>query len=224
VAEYVDKYTERACKRQMRTIRCVNEQGMDEETLIQCSLQGDKNAFNQLILHYQGLAYSVAYRTLRDTETAADAVQDSFLKAYRALNTFEGGNFKAWLLRIVTNTCYDLLRSQQRRPTDSLDDLPVEHEYIPHLVDATESPTQYAERMELNQVIEAGIEMLPPEQRVTLVLCDIHGCSYEEIAEITGTAMGTVKSRLSRGRARLRDYLYQRPELLPTTFRPKNES
>jgi RNA polymerase sigma-70 factor (ECF subfamily) len=197
---------------------------MDEQTLIQRSLQGDIQSFNQLVLDYQGLAFSVAYRTLHDTEAAADAVQDSFLKAFRALRSFEGGNFKAWLLRIVTNTCYDVLRSKQRRPTESLDDLPVEQEYIPYLTDTAETPEQHAERMELNQFLEAGIQSLPPDQRMVVLLCDIHGFSYEEIAEITGVAMGTVKSRLSRGRIRLRDYLYRRPELLPAAFRPKGES
>jgi RNA polymerase sigma-70 factor (ECF subfamily) len=194
---------------------------MGEQALIQRATEGDVNAFNELVLEYQGLAYSVAYRTLHDADAAADAVQDSFFKAYRALHSFEGGNFKAWLLRIVTNTCYDVLRTWQRRPTDSLDDVPVDQDYVPHLVDATEAPEQFAERMELNSLIEQGIKTLPPDQQVVVVLCDIHGCSYEEIAEITGVAMGTVKSRISRARAKLRDYLYQRPELLPSTYRPK---
>lgn len=193
---------------------------MDEQKLIQRSIEGDTRAFNELILAYQGLAFSVAYRTLHNSDAAADAVQDSFLKAFRALHTFEGGNFKAWLLRIVTNTCYDVLRSWKRRPTDSLEDLPVDQDYVPHLVDSAEAPEQFAERMELNELIERGIQTLPPDQQIVMVLCDIHGCSYEEIAEITGVAMGTVKSRISRARGKLRDYLYQHPELLPATYRP----
>ena len=197
---------------------------MNESVLIQRSLAGEIEPFNELVLHYQGLAFSVAYRMLQDSETAADAVQDSFVKAFRALHTFKGGNFKAWLLRIVTNTCYDVLRSRQRRATESLDDLPVEQEYAHQLLDDTESPEQHAERMELNSAIEQGIQSLPPDQRLALILCDVHGYAYEEIAEITQMPIGTVKSRISRGRAKLRNYLYRQPELLPSTFRPTEEA
>ncbi len=195
---------------------------MDEQTAIARALKGEPNAFNQLVLTYQNLAYSVAFRVLQNESAAADAVQDSFIKAYRALPTFNGGSFKSWLTRIVVNTCYDILRVQQRRATDSLDDLPVEHDYIPALVDQAEGPEAYAERMELNGWIEHGLRALPTEQRTVLALCDIHGYAYEEIAEVTGLPMGTVKSRISRARARLRDYLLQKPELLPATFRPYN--
>ena len=94
-----------------------------EQTVIQRAITGDLEAFNQLVLAYQKLAYSVAYRTLQDSEAAADAVQDSFIKAYRAIGGFQGGSFKSWIIRIVVNTCYDLLRSKQQRLTDSLDDL-----------------------------------------------------------------------------------------------------
>ena len=197
---------------------------MNESVLIQRSLAGEIEPFNELVLHYQGLAFSVAYRMLQDSEAAADAVQDSFVKAFRALHTFKGGNFKAWLLRIVTNTCYDVLRSRQRRATESLDDLPVEQEYAHQLLDDAESPEQHAERMELNSAIEQGIQSLPPDQRLALILCDVHGYAYEEIAEITQMPIGTVKSRISRGRAKLRNYLYRQPELLPSTFRPTEEA
>ncbi len=193
---------------------------MDEQSIIARALEGEVNAFNQLVLKYQNLAYSVAYRILQEESASADAVQDSFIKAYRALATFQGGNFKSWLTRIVVNTCYDLLRARQRRATDSLDDLPAEAEYLPHLVDHAEGPEAHAERMELNQLIEYGIRALPIEQRTALVLCDIHGYAYEEIAEITSLPIGTVKSRISRARTRLRDFLLQNPELLPSTFRP----
>jgi len=124
------------------------------------------------------------------------------------------------LTRIVVNTCYDVLRVQQRRAIDSLDALPAEHESIPALVDRTEEPEAYAERMELNHWIEQGLRALPAQQRTVLALCDIHGYAYAEIAAVTGLAMGAVKSRIKRGRTRLRDYLLRKPELLPATFRP----
>ena len=197
---------------------------MNDDLLIERSLNGELDAFNQLVLEYQNLAYSVAYRLLFNTEAAADAVQDSFIKAYRALESFRGGSFRSWLMRIVTNTCYDQLRAQKRQRTDSLDDFPVEEEFVTQLIDGRESPDQFVERQELSEMIEAAIASLPDDQRTVLVLCDIHGYAYEEIAEMTGVTMGTVKSRISRARGRMRDYLQTRhSELLPAAFRPDIE-
>jgi RNA polymerase sigma-70 factor (ECF subfamily) len=195
-------------------------QSIDEQTAISQARRGEINAFNQLVLAYQGMAYSVAYRMLQDEAAAADVVQESFFKAYRALHGFQGGNFKSWLMRIVVNSCYDVLRIRQRYNSQSLDDPNVEPDYADQLVDHAESPESYAERMELNELLEVGMRSLPPDQRTVLVLCDVQGHSYEEIADITGFAMGTVKSRISRARSKLRNFLLQRSELLPTTFRP----
>ncbi|HXF64966.1 MAG TPA: sigma-70 family RNA polymerase sigma factor [Caldilineaceae bacterium] len=194
----------------------------DEQAAIEQALAGDLNAFNRLVVKYQRLAYSVAYRLMQSEDAASDAVQDSFIKAFRALHTFKGGQFKSWLMRIVVNTCYDMLRVQQRYVTESIGDEPDEEGAATYLVDQSESPHEYAERMELNQLIELGIRSLPPDQRLVLTLCDVHGYSYEEIVEITGYPMGTVKSRISRARTKLRDFLLQQPELLPSTLRPKH--
>jgi RNA polymerase sigma-70 factor (ECF subfamily) len=198
----------------------------DEQRAIARALDGDLNAFNELVVKYQRLAFSVAYRMLQNEEAAADAVQDGFLKAYRALAGFKGGLFKSWLLRIVVNTCYDVLRVQKRYTTEPIDDEPTDGQdevRVAHqLVDQTESPDAYVERMELSSYIEIGIRALPPDQRLVLTLCDIHGYAYEEIAEITGYPMGTVKSRISRARTKLREYLLEHPELLPASFRPKH--
>ena len=198
----------------------------DEQRAIARALGGDLHAFNELVVKYQRLAYSVAYRMLQNEESAADAVQEGFLKAYRALAGFKGGLFKSWLLRIVVNTCYDVLRVQQRYTTEPIDEEPAEGQdevRVAHqLVDQSESPEAYVERMELSSFIEVGIRALPPDQRLVLTLCDIHGYAYEEIAEITGYPMGTVKSRISRARTKLREYLLEHPELLPASFRPKH--
>lgn len=196
---------------------------MDQQALIERALDGDLNAFNQLVVEYQNLAYSVAFRLLNDSDGAADAVQDSFIKAFRALDSFRGGNFKSWLMRIVTNTCYDVLRARKRRKTDSLEDIPVENEYIPALTDRRESPQQYVERQELARLIMMAIQDLPEDQRVSIVLCDVEGYTYEEISDITGVAIGTVKSRISRARGKVRDMLIRHPELLPSAFRPSEE-
>ena len=196
---------------------------MDEQALIDSARKGDARAFNQLVLLYQRMAYNVAYRILSDPDAASDATQDAFLKAFRAMRKFRGGSFKAWLLRIVTNACYDQLRRKQRRPASSLDDLPVEADHSRYMHDPAERPDEFVERQELSDTIQAGISTLPAEQRTVLVLSDVQGLSYKEIAEVTGLSLGTVKSRLSRGRARVRDYLMEQRELLPSQYRLRDE-
>ena len=193
---------------------------MDEETLIIAAQQGDTTAFNRLVLQYQDLAYSVAYRIVSDPDAAADATQEAFISAYRGLARFRGGSFKAWLLRIVTNACYDELRRRKRHPQDSLEALYIK-DPLPAspLNPSLESPEEYVQRQELGQLLQAAIALLPDDQRTALVLSDVQGFSYAEIAEVMGVPRGTVKSRLHRARARLRDYLLDREELLPACYR-----
>jgi RNA polymerase sigma-70 factor (ECF subfamily) len=192
----------------------------DESALIAAAQRGQLPAFNQLVLRYQSIAYNVAFRILDDPDAAADATQDGFLKAYRKLDQYRGGSFKAWLLRIITNTCYDMLRSHRRRPTTSLDkDEEGDGEHDATLVDSAERPEDYALRQELAAAIQRAIGQLPLDQRTVLVLSDVEGMNYQEIAEATGAALGTVKSRLSRARAQLRDILLAHKELLPAQYR-----
>jgi RNA polymerase sigma-70 factor, ECF subfamily len=188
----------------------------DEELAIDRTLKGDLNAFNKLVLKYERIAYSVAYRMLQSSDAASDAVQESFIKAFRALPSFKGTSFKSWLVRIVVNTCYDVLRLNSRLPTEGINDdssYEDDERSFQQLVDSHESPQAFVERMELNAQLELGLRSLPNEQRVVLVLCDIHGYSYEDISEITGMAMGTVKSRISRARQKLRDFLLRQGDL-----------
>lgn len=191
---------------------------MDESALIAAAQEGDREAFNQLVVHHQSLAYNVAYRVLGDADAAADATQDAFLSAYRAIPRFRGGSFRSWLMRIVTNACYDQLRVKKRRPTTSIDEDedPDREEWN---VDPGERPEAFVLRQELGQAIQRGLETLPPDQRTVVVLSDIQGMSYEEIAETMSTSLGTVKSRLNRGRSKLRNYLIQNVELLPARYR-----
>ena len=191
------------------------------QSLIVRAQAGDRHAFNQLVLSTQGVAYNTAYRVLQDEDAAADVVQEAFIKAYRALGNYRGGSFKSWFLRILMNTCYDLLRVQKRQATSSLDALAVESEEINQLADAMEQPEEYAERMELRHWIERGMATLPVDQRAALVLSDVEGYSYQEIVEITGVTLGTVKSRINRGRLRLRDYLL-RHRVLPAPQEHQN--
>lgn len=192
---------------------------MDEVQAIQAAQAGDLPAFNRLVMAYQGMAYNVAYRIVGDADAAADACQEAFISAFKAIKKFRGGSFKSWMLRIVTNACYDHLRYTGRRPADSLEEVAENPQHAPKLVSGHEHPEEYTLRQELNEMIQLGIQTLPADQRVVLVLSDVQGFSYQEIADITGVSLGTVKSRLSRARARLRDYLVAQQELLPAQYR-----
>lgn len=196
---------------------------MDEQRVIAAAQGGDVPAFNQLVRAYQSIVYHTAFRVLGDSEAASDAAQDAFISAFKHIRSFRGGSFKAWLLRIVTNSCYDQLRAKQRKPTASLESLLLDPENpAPGLGEARdESPQDHAERQELASMIEKGLQTMPVEQRVTVVLSDIQGFTYDEIADITGTNVGTVKSRLSRARAHMRSFLLAQEELLPASYRLK---
>ncbi len=184
-----------------------------EAALIASARAGNPDAFNCLVRAYQDVAYSVACRILAHPDSAADATQEAFLAAYRALGGFRGGSFRSWLLHIVTNACYDQLRRRKSRPQLSLDGMVEEPDCSTCLADRSESPEEATLRRGLAREIEAGIAWLPPDQRMVLVLSDVQGLSYDEIVDITGASLGTVKSRLSRARARLRDYLSRHWEL-----------
>jgi RNA polymerase sigma-70 factor (ECF subfamily) len=195
----------------------------DEQALIAAAQQGSLPAFNKIILHYQSLTYNVAYRIMGESDGASDATQDAFVKAYQRINQYRGGSFKAWLLRIVTNTCYDALRARKRRPTVSLEN-EIEGEesdpdYDPRLIDTAERPEAFVMRKELAGVLQVAIGQLPADQRTALILSDVEGMDYQEIADAMGTALGTVKSRLSRARAKMRDLLLAHGELLPAQYR-----
>ena len=206
-----------------------DERGMDEAALLRDAKQGDLEAFNRLVLAYQGLAYNVALRVLGDANAAEDATQEAFLSAFRNLRSFRGGSFRAWLLRIVTNACYDELRRWKRRPSASLEGLSTSGGSIDpvgeaHLATAQNRPEDEVERAELRKAIERCLEELPPDFKVLAVLIDIQGYDYREASRIVGRPVGTVKSRLARARGRLRDCLKRRRELLPAKYRLEDEA
>lgn len=199
----------------------------DETQLIVNSQQGDVSSFNVLVLGYQHIVYNVALRMLGDSDAAADVTQETFLAALRAIKTFRAGSsLRAWLLRIASNQACDHWRRTHRHAQESLDSLVDEDE--PHAsavlntliaTGADVNPEENLLTHELQQVIARGLQTLPLEQRVAVILCDLQGLSYEEIATTTGTTLGTVRSRIARGRTRLRDYLCQHRELLPRSYR-----
>jgi RNA polymerase sigma-70 factor (ECF subfamily) len=193
----------------------------DEAGLITAAQQGHMDAFNELVLAYQHQVYNLAYRILGDPASASDAAQETFISAFQSIARFRGGSFRSYLLRIVSNRCYDELRRRKRRPATSFEDFgeELDEETNPALINGRERPEEHAERQEMARVIQAGIETLPPDQRVALVLSDVQGLSYQEIAEVTDVSLGTVKSRLARARGKLRDYLRSQGELIPARYR-----
>ncbi len=195
---------------------------MDENALIQDARQGDLDAFNRLILAYQDRVYSQAYRILGEPQAADDATQEAFISAYKNLRSFRGGSFRAWLLRIVTNACYDELRRRKRRPTTSLEPLDDSGEEIESprwVADPGELPEDDLLRAELGQAIQHCLEKLSPDFRVVVVLVDVQGLDYLEAASVIGKPLGTVKSRLARARNQMRDCLQGFWELLPVSMR-----
>ena len=184
-----------------------------DEHLVSLSKDGSLDAFNSLVERYQAAVYNLCLRLIGDSAAAEDAAQEAFLSAYRSIQRFEGGNLRSWLLRIAANQSKDELRRRTRRgPHDSLsasdpDDPPID------LPDSGESADQYVERMAIGKGIQQALLQLPFEQRQAVLLSDLHGYHYEEIALIAGSSVGTVKSRIHRGRERLRTILSSQPEL-----------
>jgi RNA polymerase sigma-70 factor (ECF subfamily) len=192
---------------------------MDEAALIQKAKDGDVAAYNRLVLNYQQVVYNVAYRIMGEQQSAEDATQEAFISAYQSLNRFRGGSFKSWLMRITTNACYDELRRRKRRPQSSLDELTEENESSSFLRSPGQGPEAHQQSLEMIEAIEHCLQTLPDDQRITAVLGDVEGYDYQEIAVITRVSLGTVKSRMSRARSKLRDCLQGFEELLPLSYR-----
>lgn len=167
-----------------------------------------------LVEAYQDQVYALCVRMLSSPDAGEDAAQDTFLAAFKNIGRYRGGSFRAWLLRIAANACYDALRRRKRRPAASLDALLDDPDDPLMLPDGGESPEDRAVRRDLARAIQAGMDTLPREERLAVTLRDVQDLTYEEIAQVMGVPLGTVKSRIARGRARLRDYLSARPELL----------
>src|SRR3954447_3148789 len=154
----------------------------DESRYIEAARRGDLPAFNWLVLRYQTRVYNLCYRMLSDPDAAADATQEAFLSAWRAMSRFKGEQFKTWMLRIATNACLDMLRSRKRRPTQSIDgwnpgdDGEEASEPLPIAdLDPSIDPERSALRAETVAIIQQGLDMLPDDQRTALVLVDVQG-------------------------------------------------
>ncbi len=195
---------------------------MQEKDLLACARQGDNDAFEQLVAPYERKLYAVCLRMMGSPADAGDALQDAMVRIWRGLSSFEGqSQFATWAYRLTTNACLDALRKVKRRETTYLDALS-EQGFEP-AADSLHSPEELAVIQERRDAVMQALQELAPEARSVLVLRDIQGESYEAVAEATGTALGTVKSRIYRAREKLAAILVKKPELFdqPNVQRPE---
>ncbi|MBQ1257540.1 MAG: sigma-70 family RNA polymerase sigma factor [Clostridia bacterium] len=183
----------------------------EDDRLVEKALDGDARAFEILMEKHESKMYAVALRMCKNREDAQDCLQDAMLRIYKALPTFKGqSSFSTWAYRITMNTCLDDLRRKKVRQAQSLDQM-LEIGWAP--VDENNSTEQHLENSELKRNLSRAIQTLPEEMRAAVVLRDVQGFSYEEIANMLSTNVGTVKSRISRGREKLREILSRNQEL-----------
>jgi RNA polymerase sigma-70 factor (ECF subfamily) len=187
-----------------------------EEDRLRRARTGDLAAFNELVLEHQVLVFNLCLRQLGQRQAAEDAAQEAFISAWKNLSGLRGP-FRPWLLRIAANACTDELRRRVRRPSSSLD-VALEAG-VPEPPDEEPLPETTTLQGELRREVEAALQTLPDEQRLAVVLSDLQGLDYAEIAEVMKTSLGTVKSRIARGRARLREVLRANAELLAAQSR-----
>ena len=199
---------------------------MELKDQIKESLAGDLDSFNQIVLEYQSLVYNQAYRIMGETDAAEDATQEAFISAYKKLHTYRGGSFKSWLLRIVSNACYDEYRRRKRKPVVPLFPESEDGEDVDSpawLEDQNEKPEDITIRRELSNAIQTCLDRLEFEFRTIVVLVDIQGLDYQTAASIIDRPLGTIKSRLARARKSMKDCLQGFQELLPVGMRHVGE-
>ena len=179
--------------------------------LVERAQAGDLGAFNDLVTCYQDQLYGLVARMVPDPDQAADAVQEAFFSAYRNLDSFRGGSVKSWLSRIAINAAMDLQRARKRRPVQPYPELDDDSWQPPTGEDA--DPERQVVTGERVRVLTAALAAIGDDQRAAIVLFDVEGFDYGEIAEMTGVSLGTVKSRIHRGRLALRRRLEAQMEL-----------
>ena len=183
---------------------------MDDSALIKAAQTGDLEAFNLLVLKYQDMVYNHACVMLGEAELAEDVTQEVFIKAYRGLARFRGGSWRAWLLRIASNACYDEFRRRKKQANAPLADISPDDESFDQVSchENHGNPVEELfEKAELQAAIQRGLAKLPAEYRMAAVIIDMLGFDYAEAARSLGVPLGTVKSRLARARLGLREYL-----------------
>ena len=181
-----------------------------EEALIKDASNGKLDAFNELVVIHQNIAYNHARALLGDPASAEDAVQESFIKAFQNLRDFRGGSFRGWLLKIVTNSSYDILRRSGRHPTQSLfpeDEYGEEIESPVWLIDPSASVQETVEQKEFSTGLYKILDELPAKYRSVLTLIDLYELDYTEAARVLKVPLGTIKSRLARARLQMKNEL-----------------
>lgn len=188
---------------------------LQEQNWIDAARQGDQEAFGQLVLLYEKRVFALTLRMCKNPADAEEAAQEAFLSAWQGLPFFRGdSSFSTWLYRLASNACIDLLRREGRHKAAAGPSLNDEDASV-EIADSTPSPQSLAERAELREQIEEGLAALPADYRHVLVLREIHQRSYQEIADILSLDLGTVKSRISRGRKQLRKFLLESGNFSP---------
>lgn len=183
-----------------------------DRALVERAIAGDLEAFNEIVLLYQDYLFALVVRVVRDRDSAADAVQEALFSCYRNLDRFRGDSFRSWLTRIALNAATDVLRYRKRRPADPYPEWEDDSWQPPAGEEA--SPERQAMRGQTTRALSAALAEITPDQRTAIVMYDVEGFDYQEIADITGVSLGTVKSRIHRGRLALRDILSDDMELL----------
>jgi RNA polymerase sigma-70 factor (ECF subfamily) len=183
-----------------------------DRALVERAIAGDLEAFNEIVALYQDYLFALVVRVVNDRDSAADAVQEAFFSAYRNLSRFRGDSFRSWLTRIALNAATDILRYRKRRPADPFPEWEDDAWQPPAGEDA--SPEREALRRNTSRVLSQALTQITNDQRNAIVLYDVEGFDYQEIADMTGVSLGTVKSRIHRGRLALRELLADDVELL----------
>ncbi len=183
---------------------------ISEKEIIERVLGGDANAFEELVLRYEGTVYNLALRMVSNREDAADMTQETFIKAYNSLSSFRGDSkFSVWLYRICSNVCLDFLRSKSRRPQTSLTSLDDDDDVQLDIPDHAAGPEEQLMKKLSMQSVSEGLERLPDKQRQILAMREIGGMSYAEIGQALSLEEGTVKSRIFRARKKLCTFLLE---------------
>ena len=183
-----------------------------DRDLVARAVQDDLEAFNELVVLYQDYLFALVVRVVGDRESAADAVQEAFFSAYRNLARFRGDSFRSWLTRIALNAATDVLRVRKRRPADPFPEWEDEAWQPP--AKESENPERQAIQRSASRTLARALSQITADQRLAIVLYDVEGYDYQEIADMTGVSLGTVKSRIHRGRIALRELLAPDMELL----------
>ena len=183
-----------------------------DRALVEQVLAGDLEAFNQLVTLYQDYLFALVVRVVNDRDSAADAVQEAFFSCYRNLSRFRGDSFRSWLTRIALNAATDILRYRKRRPADPFPEWEDDTWQPP--AGEEESPERQSMRRQTARTLASAMSQITSDQRTAILLYDVEGYDYQEIADMTGVSLGTVKSRIHRGRLALRELLEPEMELL----------